>query len=362
MGYRTKILCSLVAGTGMTVKVKTGRAIIQNKWVKNDAELTLNITAASSTLPRITAVIIKLNDNNRTITITTKDGEYASSPVAPSMTREGGIYEMALAYVNVAANATSVTVTDKRSDTGVCGWAAVAQAIDGTYEALIDDIKTGFDGVLYSTPGDAVRECDQKLQDQINGMGDSLAEALDALKTSDSPELIDVDFVTNSGFIGIYGDIQSDISSNYTKINVTAGEKYYVSCHLSGNRAIAFYNGTSLLSAQTASSLGLDTLVDYEFTMPPNCTVFGVTTYVPASYPLKIKQYKDVFIKSSDILSELNITSDLASNVPFAVANETALNKSVILGNSSEWSSGYYTIAGVFVSSSGYKNSGIISV
>ena len=160
----------VVAGTGMTVKVKTGRAIIQNKWVKNDAELTLNITAASSTLPRITAVIIKLNDNNRTITITTKDGEYASSPVAPSMTRADGIYEMALAYVNVSASATSVTVTDKRSDTGVCGWAAVAQAIDGTYEALIDDIKTGFDGVVYNTPGDAVRTCDQKLQTQINAI------------------------------------------------------------------------------------------------------------------------------------------------------------------------------------------------
>ena len=164
----------VVAGTGMTVKVKTGRAIIQNKWVKNDAELTLNITAASSTLPRITAVIIKLNDNNRTITITTKDGEYASSPVAPSMTREGGIYEMALAYVSVAASATSVTVTDKRSDTGVCGWAAVAQAIDGTYEALIDDIKTGFDGVTYPTPGEAVRSCDQLIQNQVDEINETI--------------------------------------------------------------------------------------------------------------------------------------------------------------------------------------------
>ena len=28
----------VIAGTGMTVKVKTGRAIIQNRWVENDEE------------------------------------------------------------------------------------------------------------------------------------------------------------------------------------------------------------------------------------------------------------------------------------------------------------------------------------
>ena len=97
-----------------------------------------------------------------------KDGTAAASPSAPSMTRNSDVYELALAYVNVAANATSVTVTDKRSDSGVCGWAAVAQAISGTYEAMIDDIKTGFDGVVYQSPGDAVRGCDEKLNGEIS--------------------------------------------------------------------------------------------------------------------------------------------------------------------------------------------------
>ena len=155
------------AGTGLNVSVATGRAIVQGHWLKNDAALTLAISAASTTYARIDAVVIRFNSNNRNITIAVKDGTPAASPSAPSMTRAGGVYEMALAYVNVAANATSVTVTDKRSDTSVCGWAAVAQAIDGTYEAMIDDMKTGFDGVVYQSPGDAVRSCDQKLQDQI---------------------------------------------------------------------------------------------------------------------------------------------------------------------------------------------------
>ena len=156
------------AGTGLTVNVAAGRAIVQNHWIKNDATLTLDISAASTTYARIDAVVLRFSSSNRNITIAVKTGTPAASPSAPSMTRSGGTYEMALAYVNVAANATSVTVTDKRSDTSVCGWAAVAQSIDGTYEAMIDDIKTGFDGVVYQSPGDAVRSCDTKLQNNID--------------------------------------------------------------------------------------------------------------------------------------------------------------------------------------------------
>ena len=156
------------AGTGLTVNVATGRAIIQGHWVKNDAALTLSIDAASATYARIDAVVIRYSASNRNIQIVVKTGTPAASPSAPSMTRAGGVYELCLAYVNVAANATSVTVTDKRSNTSVCGWAAVAQSIDGTYEAMIDDIKTGFDGVVYQSPGDAVRECDRILNGEID--------------------------------------------------------------------------------------------------------------------------------------------------------------------------------------------------
>ena len=162
------------AGTGLTVNVAAGRAIVQNHWIKNDATLTLDISAASTTYARIDAVVLRFSSSNRNITIAVKTGTPAASPSAPSMTRSGGTYEMALAYVNVAANATSVTVTDKRSDTSVCGWAAVAQSIDGTYEAMIDDIKTGFDGVVYPSPGAAVRGCDQKLDGKIDEVKSSL--------------------------------------------------------------------------------------------------------------------------------------------------------------------------------------------
>ena len=156
------------AGSGMSVNVATGRAIINWKWVENDDILALTIPAASSTYGRIDAVVLNYNETYRRVTIIVKAGTASASPTAPSMTRAGGVYQMALAYVNVPANATSVTVTDKRADSTVCGWAAVAQSADGEIIAMLNAMKTGFDGVTYPSPVEMVQGCDEKLQGEID--------------------------------------------------------------------------------------------------------------------------------------------------------------------------------------------------
>jgi hypothetical protein len=158
----------VTAGTGLSVNVAAGRAIVQNRWIQNSASLPLSISAASETYGRKDAVVLRLDSSARTVSITVKTGTPAASPAAPSMTRSGGVYEMALAYVNVAAGATSVTVTDKRSDSAVCGWAAVAQATSGEVDQMLNDMKTGFDGVVYDSPAAMVQGCDTKLQGEID--------------------------------------------------------------------------------------------------------------------------------------------------------------------------------------------------
>ena len=155
------------AGTGMEVNVATGRAIVQNKWIQNDMALPLTIEAASDTYGRKDAVVIRLSYTNRNISIVVKTGTPAASPTAPSMTRNSTTYEMALAYVNVAANATSVTVTDKRSDSTVCGWVTVAQSTSGEVDAQLNAMKTGFDGVVYPSPAAMVQGCDEVLDGRI---------------------------------------------------------------------------------------------------------------------------------------------------------------------------------------------------
>lgn len=113
------------AGNGMKVTVQSGRAFINSKWMKNDAVYEITLNPAHVTLARYTAIVIRLDESNRTIEITAVDGEPASSPIKPAVTRSATIKELCLAYVYVAAGTTSISqsnITDTRADTNVCGW------------------------------------------------------------------------------------------------------------------------------------------------------------------------------------------------------------------------------------------------
>lgn len=127
----------VVASDDFSVDVKTGRAIIGNvlKWIESDAVYNLTITPAHVTLNRYTAVVIQCDLNGRDITITTKDGSYATNPTKPAINDVAGIKELCLAYIYIKAGATTITqsaIQDTRSDSSVCGWVT----------GLIDQIDT----------------------------------------------------------------------------------------------------------------------------------------------------------------------------------------------------------------------------
>lgn len=198
---------AVTAGTGLAVNVAAGRAIIQNRWVQNSAAMSLTIAAASETYARKDAVVIRLNWSSRAISIVVKTGTPAASPVAPSMTRNSTTYEMALAYVNVAANATSVTVTDKRSDNTVCGWVTVAQSTSGEVDAQLNAMKTGFDGVTYSSPAAMVQGEDQKI---ANATGMASADYMRAF----SGDFNDLKDNQKIGFTNTTGATNKPMSDN----------------------------------------------------------------------------------------------------------------------------------------------------
>lgn len=124
----------VLAGAGMQVQVGAGRAIIDSRWIKNTAAYLLEINAAHVTLNRYTAVVIRLDLSSRTIVITTKDSENATTPVKPSMTNSETIKEMCLAYIYVGRGVTSITqsnIEDTRPDSNVCGWVTgIVQQVD----------------------------------------------------------------------------------------------------------------------------------------------------------------------------------------------------------------------------------------
>lgn len=363
------------AGTGLTVNVATGRALIQNHWVKNDSVKTLTVSAASATYARIDAVVIRYSKSNRSISILMKDGTAAASPSAPSMTRNSDVYELCLAYVNVAANATSVTVTDKRSDTGVCGWAAVAQAISGTYEAMIDDIKTGFDGVVYNSPGDAVRGSDQELQNKIN-------EAIDQIETGFSK--VYPTFTTEKAIRVDNGNIQ--ILSGYSTwaisdfIPIPSGVSRILSNAVSAATAygLAFYDssknfisGSSLANYSSFNVAVLNTYKFLRFTSyNANSDHSGLYVQFNEQYgglPGVVERMDNITADSAILISPFQTVEDryctVGSGNVLVVAtlygcsvstyDVQGLNKRFIKIDTERFSGNIYTIPYLFVDSSG---------
>lgn len=114
----------VLADSGMTVKVQTGRAIINCKWLNSDAVESIQITAAHAILNRYTAIVVRLDIGNRLMQIATVDGTPASTPAYPPITNSTTIKELCLAMVYVAAGATTITqanITDMRAS-DKCGW------------------------------------------------------------------------------------------------------------------------------------------------------------------------------------------------------------------------------------------------
>lgn len=124
------------AGTGMTVQVQTGRAILGDncQWLDNDAVLDITLNAAHVTLNRYTAIVMRLDYTNRNISIVAVDGANATAPTKPAMTRTSAIMEYCLAYVYVGKGVTTITqsaITDTRPDNTVCGWVTgLVQQVD----------------------------------------------------------------------------------------------------------------------------------------------------------------------------------------------------------------------------------------
>ena len=111
------------AHSGLTVKVKTGRAMVKCRWLRNSTDYYIEITP-DSTYSKYVAICVEWDYQNRKVDLVQVSGTAASTPVKPSMIRTADKWQLALAYILVAANATSISqsnISDARS-TDDCGW------------------------------------------------------------------------------------------------------------------------------------------------------------------------------------------------------------------------------------------------
>lgn len=126
----------VTATSGMVVSVAAGWGFIKCKYINNTAAAQFTLAAADVVLNRIDRVVIRLDKDNRTMSLAIKQGTAASTPTAPALTRQSsGIWELSLAQIYVGAGVTSITqanITDERANTSLCGYVT----------GLIDQIDT----------------------------------------------------------------------------------------------------------------------------------------------------------------------------------------------------------------------------
>lgn len=151
--------CQVTAGEGMTVIVKPGDGFIEGRLFIEDKSRTLLIQS-SENLDRIDTVVVRLDLEARAIDYDVKKGTAATYPTAPTLTREGGVYELGLANVLVPKTSTAVAssrITDTRLNTARCGVAPVLGSIDtqglyDQYQSSLDDfleiVQEAIDGTL----------------------------------------------------------------------------------------------------------------------------------------------------------------------------------------------------------------------
>lgn len=108
----------------LTLSVGTGRAIINNKWVKIDNIQPVRITPHTS-LNRYDAICLQLDNNARKISIVVIEGTPSTTPQIPTITNNSKIKHLVLAHVYVKANADRIIqsdITDRRPYKIYCGW------------------------------------------------------------------------------------------------------------------------------------------------------------------------------------------------------------------------------------------------
>lgn len=144
----------VTAGTGLSVTVLPGDALINGHHFYEESETPLSLPAADGSLARIDTVVLRLNLTVSVLSIglAVVSGTAASTPAAPALTRNASVWELGLANVLVSAGATEISqakITDTRLDSARCG--VVASIIGDTdtsaYYAQIAADLAGFKAV-----------------------------------------------------------------------------------------------------------------------------------------------------------------------------------------------------------------------
>ena len=138
-----------VTANGLNLTVAIGRAWINGHYYFNSTAFSLPAVVAPTGGTRIDRVVLRFDNNLavRSITLQYLEGTAATSPVAPALTRTDTIYEICLAEITIAANASSVSVNDTRGDADICGWVYSTSGDNSFFTSLDNSFNAWFESV-----------------------------------------------------------------------------------------------------------------------------------------------------------------------------------------------------------------------
>lgn len=163
---KTSDKLKVIPNSGLSVKVKTGKAFIDGYWYTLDEDKVIQLNVNSGTGSSNTVIVVELNKTNREITV--KAREFVSSVYPISTTN---IHELVLAIISNKVGATTITeadITDTRLNMEYCGIvAALIQQLDfgKAYSQLEGQFDTWFESIKNKLDGDVAAKLQKQLDD-----------------------------------------------------------------------------------------------------------------------------------------------------------------------------------------------------
>lgn len=209
-----------VAGTGMQVIVKSGRAWFNSTWTLNDAQLPLDVPAADVSMTRIDAVILEVNSaiSARANSIKVLKGTPSANPAKPALSATETLHQYALAYITVGAGVTSITAANIEINVGKTSCPFITSVLQQTditdlFNQWEAEFTAWFENVQAQLSGNVAAN----LQRQIDANKSAIEKhwndtLLPATKTRFG---LDSDAIPDDAFNNLYNYIRAVIPSGY---------------------------------------------------------------------------------------------------------------------------------------------------
>ena len=147
-------------GTDMIINISTGYGWNQGAFYINDTIKSFTLAVADGVNPRIDRVVMRFKLSDRLVTAEILTGTPAGTPVAPVLTRNSDVWELALADISISKGAICIyqnNITDQRINADLCGIVTGAfEQINATnlFAQFTSAFNNWFSGVQLTLSGD----------------------------------------------------------------------------------------------------------------------------------------------------------------------------------------------------------------